>query len=79
VGVHCAVEGDTSEICIAVRNVVIIIFRMAICHLFPYSYLLLLHSCCGKAGSEKTVVGVQVGWRTVVWAKASDLHWWCVK
>lgn len=61
------------------KYVVIIIFRMAICHLFPSSYLLLLHSWCCKAGWEKTVVGVQVGWRTAVWAKASDRRWWCVK
>lgn len=57
------------------KYVVIIIFRMAICHLFPSSYLLLPHSWCCEAGWERTVVGVQGGWRTVVWAKSSDQCW----
>lgn len=69
VGVHCALERDASETC-SEKYVVIIIFRMAICHLFTSSCWLLPHSWCCEAGSERTVVGVQGGWRTVVWAKA---------
>ncbi len=62
VGVHCSVERDTHS---SEKYVVIIIFRMAIFHLFPCSSLLLPHSWCREAGWERTVVGVQGDWRTV--------------